>query len=60
MIRVIIQLETRSNRARLHMDRKRLKMIILERFGAKNKSLINLHKWQRLDANMNPNALYYT
>ena len=59
MIRVIIQLMARSDRARLHMDRKRLKMLVLERFGARNKSLINLHKWQRFDANFYPNALYY-
>ena len=60
MIKVIIQLVARLNRERLHMDRKRLKMLVLERFGARIKSMINLHKWQRLDANINPNALYYT
>ena len=56
MIRVIVQLVARSNRARLHMDIKILKMIVLEIFGARNKSMVNLHKWQRFDANFNPNA----
>ena len=60
MIGVIIQRETRSNRARLHMDKKRLNLLVLERFGARIKSLINLHNWKRFDTNFNPNALYYT
>ena len=57
MIRVIMQLVARSNCARLHMDRKRLKMLVLERFGARNKLMVNLHKWQRFDANFYPNEI---
>ena len=60
MIRSIIQLETRSNRARLDMDRKRLNFLVLERFGARIESWIIIHNWKRFDTNCNPNALYYT
>ena len=57
MIRFIIKLETRSNRARLHMDTKRLNLLVLERFGARIESWINIHNWKRFDTNCNPNTL---